>query len=38
MRHWTEIAPKDAADIVLPRDDIKGPINEMGEPCPWPWA
>lgn len=37
MRHWHDIEPKDAADIVLPRDDITGPINELGEPCPWPW-
>ena len=36
-RHWTEIEPKDAIDIVLPHPDIAGPINEMGEPCPWPW-
>lgn len=35
--NWFEIEPKDALDIVLPRDDIIGPINELGEPCPWPW-
>jgi hypothetical protein len=34
---WHDIAPKDALDIELPRDDIHGPLNEMGEPCPWPW-
>lgn len=32
-----EIDPADARDIVLPREDIVGPVNEMGEPCPWPW-
>ena len=36
-RDWKEITPQDAVDIVLPRDDIVGPINEMGESCPWPW-
>lgn len=34
---WSTIEPKDAKDLQLPRDDIKGPLNEMGEPCPWPW-
>ena len=37
VRDWTEIEPKDAVDIKLPRDDIRGPLNELGEPCPWPW-
>lgn len=37
VRRWTEIQPKDAADIELPHPDIVGPINEMGELCPWPW-
>lgn len=37
VRRWTEIQPKDALEITLPRPDIIGPINEMGEPCPWPW-
>jgi hypothetical protein len=36
-RNWYDIHPKDAVDIVLPRDDIIGPLNEIGEPCPWPW-
>lgn len=35
--HWTEISPKDAVDIVLPRDDIIGPVTMEGDPCPWPW-
>jgi hypothetical protein len=37
VRHWTKIEPENATDIVLPRDDINGPVNELGEPCPWPW-
>lgn len=37
MKDWTEIAPKDATGIVLPQDDIRGPVNELGEQCPWPW-
>ena len=36
-RRWTDIAPEDAHDVLLPRDDIIGPVNELGEPCPWPW-
>jgi hypothetical protein len=36
-RSWTEIEPRNAVDIVLPTDDIIGPINELGEPRPWPW-
>jgi hypothetical protein len=34
---WTEIEPKDALEIQLPQEGIEGPVNEMGEPCPWPW-
>lgn len=37
MIHWSKIEPKDAAGIVLPCVGIIGPVNEMGEPCPWPW-
>lgn len=36
-RNWHDIPPADAVDITLPRDDITGPVNEQGEPCPWPW-
>jgi hypothetical protein len=38
-RHWFDISPEDAADIVLPRDDIEGPLVDdgSGEVCPWPW-
>lgn len=38
---WYDIEPKDAVDIVLPWNGpdgtIEGPLNEMGERCPWPW-
>lgn len=37
MRHWSEIAPKDAVNIVLPQPDIEGPLDTDGNPCPWPW-
>jgi hypothetical protein len=37
VMHWTEIAPKDAVDLRLPQSGIVGPLNEAGEPCPWPW-
>jgi hypothetical protein len=38
-RRWTEITPKEAYEqnIILPRDDIIGPLTTLGEPCPWPW-
>lgn len=34
---WYDIEPKDAVDIVLPKEGIEGPYNSAGEPCPWPW-
>lgn len=37
VTRWHDIEPADAGDIVLPREDIAGPVNEIGEPCPWPW-
>jgi hypothetical protein len=36
-RHWTEITPADARGIELPAPGIIGPVNEAGDPCPWPW-
>jgi hypothetical protein len=36
-RHWTEIEPAQAVNIVLPSPSITGPVNEQGQPCPWPW-
>lgn len=36
--NWYDISPVDAVEIdVTQRDDITGPVNEMGEECPWPW-
>lgn len=37
MKSWHDITPEDALDITLPKEGISGPINELGEPCPWPW-
>lgn len=37
MKHWSEIAPRDAVEIELPHHEIIGPINEAGAVCPWPW-
>jgi hypothetical protein len=36
-RTWHDIDPADAVAITLPHDGIRGPLNEMGEECPWPW-
>jgi hypothetical protein len=37
-RPWHAIAPADAVNLVLPRDDITdAPRNDEGEVCPWPW-
>lgn len=37
-RPWYDIDPADAVDLALPHPDIsEGPVNEVGEPCPWPW-
>lgn len=37
VRWWYQIKPEDAANIELPRPDIRGPLTEDGRPCPWPW-
>jgi hypothetical protein len=37
VKHWSEIEPADAVDLALPAEGIEGPINEVGELCPWPW-
>ena len=46
MIDWTEIEPKDAVNIILTekpdcamtyRPDIRAPLTELGERCPWPW-
>lgn len=36
-RHWHGIKPDAATSLRLPADGIIGPLNELGEPCPWPW-
>ncbi len=36
-RHWSEFTPEEAIQLALPRPDIRGPFNEEGQPCPWPW-
>lgn len=37
MKQWFDIDPKDATHLSLPQDGIDGPLNELGEQCPWPW-
>lgn len=34
---WQDIEPKDAVDVTLPWHGIEGPLNSLGERCPWPW-
>ena len=36
-RKWSEIDPKDATGLRLPHPEVQGPVNELGEECPWPW-
>lgn len=36
-RKWSEIKPEDAVSLRLPHPEIQGPVNELGEECPWPW-
>lgn len=36
-RHWSEIDPADAVDLMLPCEGIQGPLTTDGTPCPWPW-
>lgn len=38
MTDWFSIDPEDAKNLDLAiRTDIKAPLNEEGERCPWPW-
>lgn len=39
VKSWREFTPKEAAEQKLHCDgeNIKGPMNEAGEECPWPW-
>lgn len=34
---WQDIPPEQAAAISLPHNGMEGPMNELGERCPWPW-
>jgi hypothetical protein len=37
-RSWTEIEPKNAINLECTEGgEVVGPLNEMGEMCPWPW-
>lgn len=36
-RTWRDLQPKDMVDKKLPWEGIEGPMNELGERCPWPW-
>lgn len=36
--HWTELTPEQAAGLDRAAlAEITMPLNELGEPCPWPW-
>lgn len=41
MKNWTEYSPSEAKDRypngALEDEDLKLPVNEFGERCPWPW-
>lgn len=37
MTTWRDIEPKDATELSLPHDGVHGPLNSLGEECPWPW-
>lgn len=34
---WRDVEPKGAVDLQLPLGGVEGPMNELGERCPWPW-
>lgn len=35
---WREIEPKEAVSLNLEQfPHTEAPLNELGEPCPWPW-
>ncbi len=38
VKSWEQIRPKDALSINLSEfPDTMAPLNELDEPCPWPW-
>lgn len=36
-RTWRDLRPEDMTKTALPFEGIEGPMNELGERCPWPW-
>lgn len=37
-RSWTEFTADEAQHLDLSvRTDIRAPVNQEREPCPWPW-
>lgn len=37
---WNELTPEEAAEnelVCIEGSSVIGPINELGEECPWPW-
>ncbi|MGY0497145.1 hypothetical protein ACWZHB_01415 [Nocardia sp. FBN12] len=36
-RHWSDLSPQEAAEVVLPQPGILDCLDDMGDPCPWPW-
>jgi hypothetical protein len=37
VKSWRDIEPEDATKLRCDGKEIQGPLNEMGEECPWPW-
>lgn len=38
VRKWWQILPQDAKTLNLAtHPEIEAPLNEEGQPCPWPW-
>jgi len=36
--HWTQITPLVASQMSAEAlGEVERPLNEQGEPCPWPW-
>jgi hypothetical protein len=36
-RPWQSVPLEEASGLQLPHPEIQGPINSMGQECPWPW-
>lgn len=37
IRRWIEFSPDEAAKLTAGKDGVTAPLNENGDPCPWPW-